>query len=282
MNHFIENEFLKIEINSKGAELVSLKFAEKEFIWNGNPDFWGKHSPVLFPIVGSLKNNSYFYQNREYSLSRHGFARDLEFDLIEILNNGMVFSLRANENTVAKYPFEFELRIKYTLIKKKITVEYLVFNYSDEKMPFSIGAHPAFSLPKGFENYSLEFSDDEIVNYHLLENGLIADKFEKLILKNRILPLEHRTFENDALVFKTIKSKSITILENFNPYIKVRFDDFPNLGIWTVQNSNFICIEPWFGYSDTVNSNGNLFDKEGIIILEQNQTFKTEFSTQIL
>ena len=230
MNHFIENEFLKIEINSKGAELVSVKFAGKEFIWNGNPVFWSKHSPVLFPIVGSLKNNSYTYQNKEYSLSRHGFARDLEFDLIEILNNGMVFSLRANENTVANYPFEFELRIKYTLIEKKISIEYLVFNYSDEKMPFSIGAHPAFSLPKGFENYSLEFSEDEILNYHLLENGLIADKTDQLITYNKVLDLKYKIFENDALVFKTLKSKSIIILENSNPYIKVRFDDFPNLG----------------------------------------------------
>ena len=282
MNATISNEFLTVSVNTKGAELNSLKIGKKQFLWNGNPEFWDKHSPTLFPIVGTLKNNSYSINHQKFQLSRHGFARDLEFNLLEINPDSMIFSLKANIKTLENYPFKFELQIKYIIHEKTLTIQYKVINNSNQKMPFSIGAHPAFSLPKGFENYSFEFSDDEILEYHLLENGLIADKTETLEIKNKILPLKYKTFENDAFVFKSLKSKTITILENSNPYIKVRFEDFPNLGIWTVQNGNFICIEPWFGYSDTINSNGNLLEKEGIIILDENQEFKTEYSIEIM
>ncbi len=282
MHISIQNEFLTIDVTSKGAELYSLKTDDRKYLWNGNSEFWGKHSPILFPIVGTLKNNTYQLNNKEYNLPRHGFARDLEFERVDVQSNFILFSLKANEKTLENYPFNFELQIKYIIHKKTLTVQYKVINNSNQKMPFSIGAHPAFSLPNGFENYSFEFSDDENPVYHLLENGLIADKTETLALKNKIFPLKYKTFENDALVFKTLKSKSITILENSKPYIKINFEKFPNLGIWTVQNAHFICIEPWFGYSDTINSNGNLFEKEGIIILDKNQCFETEYSIEII
>ncbi len=282
MNATISNEFLTASINTKGAELYSLKAKEKQFMWNGNLEFWGKHSPILFPIVGTLKNNSYFIDQQEFKLSRHGFARDLEFNLLEIKSDSILFSLKANDETLKNYPFNFELQIRYIIHDKTLTIQYKVINNSNGKIPFSIGAHPAFSLLNGFEYYSFEFSDDEILNYHLLENGLITDYTEKLVLNNKQLNLKYKTFENDALVFKSLKSKSITILENSSPYIKVNFESFPNLGIWTVKNSGFICIEPWFGYSDTTESKGNLFEKEGIIVLDKNQQFKTEYSIEIM
>ena len=149
-------------------------------------------------------------------------------------------------------------------------------------MPFSIGAHPAFALPDGFENYSLAFSDAENPEYYLLEKGLIGDQTQTLYIKDKILPIEYKTFEKDALVFKKLKSTAITILENSNPYIKVDFSNFPNLGLWTVQDADFICIEPWFGYSDTTNSTGNILEKEGIIIVDKNESFNTEFSIEIM
>jgi galactose mutarotase-like enzyme len=278
----ISNDYLTASFKTFGAELVSLKSKNQEYIWNGNIEFWGKHSPVLFPIVGTLKNNTFNYKNEIYTLNRHGFARELEFEIISKSQSSIIFSLKANEKTLENYPFIFELQIKYTLDANTLKVNYFVLNNSKTQMPFSIGAHPAISLPKNFENYSLKFSNDENLKYHLLDNGLISDKIEKIFLDNKVLKLRYKTFENDALVFKKIKSKSITVFEKSKPYIKVQFKDFPNLGIWTVQNAKFICIEPWFGYSDTINSNGNLFDKEGIIILEKNNQFLTEFSIEIL
>jgi galactose mutarotase-like enzyme len=278
----ISNSNLTAEINHFGAELFSLKNKNTEYVWEGNPVFWGKHSPVLFPIVGTLKNNSYNYKGIEYQLSRHGFARDMVFELIEKSENKALFSLLSSEKTRELYPFDFEFQIIYTLDKNRLNIEYKVINNDQFQMPFSIGAHPALALPGEFEKYSIEFEKEEPLEYHLLENDLISNKTQKLKVENKIVPLNYELFENDALIFKSLQSNSLTILENSTPIVKVNFEDFPNLGIWTKKNAPFLCIEPWFGYSDTEKSSGNLFEKEGIQILDKNETFKSQFSIEIL
>ena len=283
MTTFISNSFLSAEIKHLGAELCSLKNNTKtEFIWEGNPEFWGKHSPVLFPIVGTLKNNTFSYNNQEYKLSRHGFAREMEFELIENKVNSALFLLKSSDETMKLYPFEFELYIIYSLEGSCLNIHYEVKNKNKVALPFSIGAHPAFALAGNFENYSIEFEQEEPLEYFALENDLISNKTKKLATSNRQVPLNYSLFENDALVFKSTVSKSVSILENAIPILKIRFDDFPNLGIWTKNNAPFICIEPWFGYSDTTESNGNLFEKEGVIVLESDATFQAKFSIEIL
>lgn len=283
MNTTISNSRLKASIKNAGAELFSLKDEQnKEYIWEGNPDFWGKHSPVLFPIVGTLKNNTFKIGSTEYQLSRHGFARDMEFQLIEKTGNSAVFSLESNEETLKKYPFEFELQLIYTIENTSLNIEYVVINKGETKMPFSIGAHPAIALPQNFENYAFKFEKEEPLQYNLLENDLISDKTETLKTTGNIVPLDYKLFENDALVFKTLESNSLTILENSKPYVQVDFEDFPSLGIWTKDQAPFVCIEPWFGYSDTADNSGDLFKKEGIIVLEADQTFHSQFSIKIL
>ncbi len=283
MTTTISNSILTTEIKHLGAELCSLKDnLNKEYIWNGNPDFWGKHSPVLFPIVGTLKNNTYQHNDSEYHLSRHGFAREMEFKLIEKQENSAVFSLTASEETKEKYPFDFDLHLIYSLENKTLKIEYKVFNKGESKMPFSIGAHPAFDLPNNFENYSLAFEEKDSLDYYLLEEGLISNATNELTLDKNQLHLNYKLFENDALVFKNIKSKSVTILENSKPLLKVNYTDFPDLGIWTPPTAPFICIEPWFGYSDTVDKSGLLLDKEGIQVLEANEAFHSVFSIEIL
>jgi galactose mutarotase-like enzyme len=149
-------------------------------------------------------------------------------------------------------------------------------------MPFSIGAHPAFALAGNFEEYKLEFQQDEVLKYHLLEDGLISNNTDEILLKKQQLDLHYKLFENDALVFKTVQSKSITILKNANPLLKVNFSDFPNLGIWTVQNAPFLCIEPWFGYSDTLTEYDDFSKKEGIQLLEKRGTFESNFTIEIV
>jgi galactose mutarotase-like enzyme len=269
-------------INHKGAELISLKKNTKEYIWDANPDFWAKHSPILFPIVGTLKNNTYTYNDIEYQMSRHGFARDMVFELVEKKENSATFALHSNEETLKQYPFEFELLIIYTLQENSLCIQYKVINYSKTKMPFSIGAHPAFALSGTFENYSLLFEKEEPLEYHLLENGLISNQIKKIDLENRMIPLKYQLFKDDALVFKKLESKSVTILENNSPILRVNFEDFPSLGVWTIENAPFLCIEPWFGYSDTIESSGNLFKKEGIQLLEISESFEAKFSINIL
>ena len=283
MHTTISNSNLTAKINPLGAELYSLKDNKnREYIWEGNPKFWEKHSPILFPIVGTLKSNSYRYNSVEYNLPRHGFAREMEFKLVTKSENSATFSIETSEETLKKYPFIFELQICYTLNKNILEIEYKVINNGKSQMPFSIGAHPAFSLTENFENYSISFDKEELLEYHLLENDLISNTTKKLETNHNLIALNYELFENDALIFKSLKSNSLSILENLKPLIKINFKGFPSLGIWTKKAAPFICIEPWFGYSDTGDNFGDLFKKEGILILEENENFRSKFSIEIL
>lgn len=283
MTTTISNSILEASIKHAGAELFSIKDNQGiEYIWEGNPDFWGKHSPVLFPIVGTLKNNTYTINEKEYHLPRHGFARDMEFDLIEKTENKAIFSLKSSEETLQKYPFKFELQLIYTLNESSLELEYKVMNNGKEKMPFSIGAHPAIALPNHFEDYAFEFEKEENLKYYLLENDLISSQTKILETGNKVVPLNYELFKNDALIFKTLQSKSLTILNNSKPYVKVDYYDFPSLGIWTKENAPFVCIEPWLGYSDTNENSGDLYQKEGILTLNESQNFSAKFSITVL
>ena len=280
----LTNAFLSAQINTKGAELCSLKCLKnnQEYLWEGDPKHWGKHSPVLFPIVGTLKDNSYFYKDQEYSLSRHGFARDLDFEVIISTESQVVFSLKASDATKKVYPFAFELQLTYTLLENKLELKYTIINKDSVAMPFSIGAHPAFALPKNFESYALEFEAQETLTCYALENDLVSDTKFEINLTDEKLPLHYATFENDALIIKALQSKKITILDEKTPLLKVTFEDFNNLGIWTKVGAPFICIEPWLGYSDTTNTNGNILEKEGIQMVSQNASFICKFCIEIL
>jgi galactose mutarotase-like enzyme len=271
-------------INHMGAELISLKKStnNKEYIWSGDPAFWGKHAPVLFPIVGTLKNNSYSYNNDTYNLPRHGFARDLNFELIDKSENSAVFSLSSSKETKINYPFDFELQIIYSLEINKLNISYKIINKNETKMPFSIGAHPAFALTENFENYSLLFDNNNSLMSYQLENDLLSDKTFEIKTEKNNLPLSYSLFEKDALIFKEIKSKSITLIENKKPLIKVNYEDFLHLGLWTKPNAKFICIEPWLGYSDTNDTSGNIMEKEAIQFIDAKKTFICSFMVEIL
>lgn len=284
MNISIQNNFLKATINTKGAELNSLvKIAdEKEYIWEGNPAFWGKHSPVLFPIVGTLKDNCYFYENQKYELPRHGFARDMEFEVVQKIESSVTFSLKSSELTLQNYPFSFELQLTYSLIENELTIGYSVYNLNDAKMPFSIGAHPAFALPKDIKNYSLSFEKQEDLKCYILENDLLSNANYTISLENNELPITTKLFEKDALILKQLQSKNVSILENGKAILKVRFEDFKSLGIWSKVGAQFVCIEPWLGYSDTTETSGNITEKEEILILEPNKKHDCTFSIEIL
>ena len=279
----LSNSQISVAIKTLGAELCSIKNKlNREFMWEGNPNFWGKHSPVLFPIVGTLKNNTFYHNDTKYTLTRHGFARDMEFELIEKTEDSATFSIQSNSATLLNYPFEFELQIQYTLINTTVEIDYKVVNKDNSEIPFSIGAHPAFALPSSFEDYNLDFEKVEPLEYTLLENDLVSQQTEKIHTDTNRVPLTYELFKRDALIFKKLQSNSLTIIEEEKPILKVHFQDFPSLGIWTKVGASFICLEPWFGYSDTTESNGNLFEKEGVIVLEANAKFQAKFSIEIL
>ena len=283
MNTSIQSSQLTAVINHHGAELISLKSnAQKEFIWEGDPKYWGKHSPVLFPIVGTLKDNRYQYKGKTYYLPRHGFARDHDFALVDKTSSSATFSLRASHLTKVVYPFDFELQICFTIEADRLTTTYKINNKTAEVMPFSVGAHPAFALPKPFENYSLEFESQETLQSHMLNNDLLSDDIRIIPMQGKQLPLTYTLFEDDALIFKRLNSQKITILENRKPIIGFEFADFTNFGIWTKPGAPFVCLEPWLGYSDTMNSDGNLMHKEAIQFLQAQKEFVCSFKIEIL
>ena len=277
----IQNQAIKAVIKTKGAELSSLQKEGKNYIWEINSEFWNKTSPILFPIVGALKNGEYFHEGKVYKLSRHGFARDFEFEVIENSENAVVFSLKSNEETLKVYPFHFELQLSYILEGNKLVVKYEIINRSSEKMYYSIGAHPAFNIDGNFEDFSLIFDDEKDLETYKLEQDLFSGKTEILKLNGNVLPLQYELFEEDALVFKNFATKSLTLAKNNESVMKVSFPDFPYLGIWTKKDAPFICIEPWLGIADNANASGKIEEKEGIQILENNSKKQIAWSVEL-
>ncbi|RYD81083.1 MAG: aldose 1-epimerase family protein [Sphingobacteriales bacterium] len=277
----LENDFLKVEIATKGAELQALfsKETEIEYLWNGDATFWGKRSPVLFPIVGSLQNDSYTYKDKTYHLPRHGFARDNEFAVEKVNNTEAIFTLKDSEETLKLFPFPFELKLIYQIIERKLSVKYTVTNKASKKMFFSLGAHPAFAVPNTpdttYEDYYLAFNDDERLTFWKLENGLVANETETLELNGHKLNLKHSLFYNDALVFKTLQSNCISLLNTKNDFgLHFHFDDFPFFGIWAAKDAPFVCLEPWCGVADGLSHNQNLAHKEGIVKLDGGKSWE--------
>ncbi|MDI1316984.1 aldose 1-epimerase family protein [Flavobacterium sp.] len=284
MTTTLSNSKVSAAVNHQGAELISLKKtdSDREYIWEGHPEYWAKHSPILFPIVGTLKNDSYTYKHQSYQLSRHGFARDMNFELVSQNESSALFSLKSHETTKGTFPFDFELQLIYTLNDSELSLTYRVINNDSETIYYSIGGHPAFALPNSFEIYSLQFESNENLICYELENDLLSDKTKYIELNNYQLPLTYSLFEKDALIFKQLQSNQIQLLENNVPFLNFKFDDFPNFGIWTKINAPFICLEPWAGYSDVLNTTGKLCEKEGIQTLQRNASKEYTFSIEIL
>jgi len=282
----LENENIKASLKSKGAELCSLvnKQTNIDYIWRGDASFWPRHSPVLFPIVGGLIGDSFVFKGKRYQLEKHGFARDMDFEFEYVLPDQVSFVLKNSEKTFKSYPFSFLLRISYTLVENKIVVSYEVENPGEETMYFSIGTHPAFNIPltKGtvYEDYYLEFSEIENSARQNL-NGNILRGQTPYFQSQKKLPLKHELFYQDAIIFKDLKSDSISIKSDKTPHgLRFNFEGFPYMGIWAAEDAPFVCIEPWCGLPDTDGHNQNIQDKEGIISLEPKGRWQKKWSLE--
>jgi galactose mutarotase-like enzyme len=286
----IENQELKVGIHPKGAEIQSLfhKLHELEYMWDGDPAFWGKHSPLLFPIVGTLKGNTYYFGGKAYSLPRHGFARDREFTVETQRADAITFLLQSDEQTRAVYPFEFELRVGYRLVSNKVATTYQIRNPSSEPMYFSIGGHPAFRVPlipgTEYTDYYLEFDGvEETPRWPISKDGLIERKPIPLLEDTAVLPLRKELFAKDALVLKHPISAGVTLRSGgTDRRLRMDFPGFPFLGIWAALNADFVCIEPWCGIADSVDSDQQLVDKEGINLLEGGGVFQRTWTASLL
>lgn len=285
----ISNEFIKAQISSAGAELQSIQQIENsiEYLWSGDPAYWAKKSPVLFPIVGGLKNGSYQHQGMAYQMGRHGFAREREFTVSHHHPDSIRFSLVSDEATKEVYPFDFVFAIEYLVHEKTLKVSYIVENIGNETLLFSVGAHPAFKVPliEGtyYDDHYLLFSDQEQAGiYPLSEGGLIEKESTPLLNNTNRLSLTKSLFANDALVLKDLKSNFIGILNTKNPHgLKLHYQGFPFMGIWAAKNADFVCIEPWCGIADSVDASGILTDKEGINKLAVGNIFERSWTVEI-
>jgi galactose mutarotase-like enzyme len=289
MIHTIKNEHFQLFVKQTGAEICSIKSIkrDKEFIWDGNPAIWPNHAPILFPIVGSLKGGKYKYKAKEYALPQHGFMRNNhDVNLVESTDSSLTFFLKNNEEILKNYPFEFQFYTKYRLDKNTISVEHEVYNPSNEQLLFSIGAHPAFKCPinenEKYEDYYLEFEKEEDSLIHCIDNGLIGKETKKIFNSNNKIDLHPQIFDQGALVFKDLKSTSISLKsKKSKEFLKMSYEGFPYMGIWAKPNAPFVCIEPWLGIADGVNSDQNLETKEGIIKLEADSWFKAKYYIEI-
>lgn len=284
----LQNTKLKATFNELGAELISLINLEtgKEIIWEGNPDFWGGQSPVLFPTVGALKDDSYIFKGETYEMPRHGFARRKFFDVKNSSENEVVFELNSDEETLKFYPFDFSLEIKYILTENKLTVSYNVKNTSERELYFSLGAHPGFAIDTKnglkYDDYEIAFSDDEKLEIHPLIDNLISKKTETINLENKTLPLSYELFSKDALVMTNMKSKKLILRNNQNNHkVIFTFSNFPYFGIWAAKNADFVCLEPWQGIADIEDHNQELTEKFGILKLERNEEWKGDWAVEI-
>lgn len=283
----LKNEYLQIGVSSLGGELISLKAAEDslEYLWQGNPQYWSKQSPILFPIVGRLENGSYHMDGQVFKMEEtHGFTKESEFQLVEKAADCLTYKLTDNTETLKKYPFKFELTACYKLEGNQLIIKNSVKNTDDKTIWFSIGAHPGFNCPlyesESMEDYYLEFEQDEFIHRLMLKDNLLNGEKELFLDHEKVVKLSHKLFEKKAIILKGLKSKSVTIKNTRNDKrITVSFDGFPYLGIWSAENdAPFVCIEPWYGITSSQNANVDFREKQGILSLECGKTFECEYS----
>ena len=286
----LKNEQIAITVDSHGAELKSLKKLadDQEYMWCGDAKFWGRTSPVLFPFVGGLKNKEYRFEGKTYSMTQHGFARDMDFELETQTESELWFTLESTEETLARYPFPFILNLGYRLEGSTVTVLWKVENPSEKQMYFSIGGHPAFNCPltEGTKqsDYSVSFADtDEIVSTRISEEGLATGCMDIYHLADGHLSLTSNLFDHDALVIEDRQTDTVALCrKDGTPYLTVKMEA-PLFGIWSPpgKNAPFVCIEPWYGRCDDEYFDGDLTEREWGNKLSPNHTFEASYTITV-
>ena len=300
--HTIENEKLKIQVSDHGGELISIikKETGQEYIWNADAAYWGRHAPVLFPIVGGLKNKTYRYNKKEYILGQHGFARDMEFELASKAECEIWHRLCSNESTKEVYTFDFELETGFRLFQNQVIALWRVQNRSTKEMYFSIGGHPAFFCPPvikeesdpGFDcckqrtKCEILFEGVSVLNTRMLENGLAAANLEQLKLEKKIVDgkqyggifVTEDLFDRDAYIIEEHQTREVALAgPDGKIFLAVKFDA-PLFGLWAPKkNAPFVCIEPWYGRCDGVDADQIFENKAYINRLEPGQVFNKNY-----
>lgn len=280
----LQNENLEITVNSKGAELVSIKepVNNREYMWEGNPDVWGRVSPVLFPFVGGLKNKEYVYNGKSYPMAQHGFARDMEFTLVSQTENSIWFVLNSTEETLEKFPFDYRLEIGYEMSGWNIRVCWRVTNPSDKVLYFSIGGHPGFACP--LDGY-IGFDKAPEITSSVIDTtaGLMSNEKKTYPLEDGLLKITPDLFDQDALVIENNQVNTVSLLSaDKTPFVSVSFDA-PLFGVWSMprRQAPYVCIEPWYGRCDHIDFHGSLEERAWGNSLEGGGIFEASYNIHI-
>ena len=278
----IENDILKVQISSFGAEMISIEKDGKSKLWCGDKNVWVGHSPILFPYCSSLKDNTVIMKGQTFTdMLKHGFAKRSEFEVISEEKTSCCLLLKENEQTLKVYPYKFNFKVLFKLNGDKVGVYYIIENTDTVPLPCNVGCHEAYATDGGIEKYYLEFSDDnDYLESTMVEGGYLSNnKYKhplegnKLFLKNKyFIPTEDfvpETLDNGSIIVENIKSKRVNLCKDDEVLASVYFNDFPHLVVWTVPESEFICIEPWSGLPDLVKAtNRDIMAKHSIDVVE--------------
>ena len=283
MLHYIENEFLRIGVSERGAELQSLysKESDFEYLWQGDKAVWSGRSPILFPIVGRLKNDRYFLDGEEYFLQKHGFAREMNWEFVPSEDNTLTFRLTQTEETLKKYPFNFSLSVTYSLNEKTLSVSHTVLNTDEKMLCFSLGAHPGFNCAIGDV---LEFECDEYAHTEKidLETALRLPQKQLVLDNQREITITRDIFNEDALILSSLKSSFVTLKSpSHDRTVKVTFGGAPYLGIWAKPGAPYVCIEPWYGVNDGQEEVSDFIHKDEIQLLTSGDSFNFTWTATV-
>lgn len=286
----LKNSEISIAVNSRGAELKSLKRLDTgtEYMWCGDGRYWDRTSPILFPFVGSTKDKKYRTKGRTYSMTQHGFARDMEFTLLSQTDDEIWFGLRSDQETLEKYPYAFFLKLGYQIHGNRTTVLWQVENPGTEDLPFSIGGHPAFNCPieegTARSEYFLDFGKvDEVLSTGISKNGLALDQKQLYPLTEGRLALTDHLFDHDALVIEDSQTDTAALCRpDKSCYVKVTMDA-PLFGIWSPSGkiAPFVCIEPWHGRCDSEDFSGTLEERKWGNRIAPGEVWKSSYTIEV-
>lgn len=286
MRYYLVNDELKVEIDSFGAEVKSIlsRRSNREYMWYGDPKFWGRTSPVLFPFVGSVKNKEYRHQGQTYPMGQHGFARDNEFTLVERQDDRITFEFRSNEKTLAVYPFAFVLRITYVLQGRDVTVQWQVTNPAEETLHFSIGAHPAFLSPlfgeKDQTGYKIRFEGAKEIHYYgANESGMARNEDVVMALEDECVSITPDFYDWPTYIIEGQTKRISLETPDGRPFVAVSYDA-PLAGIWSPPqvHAPFVCIEPWYGRADGESFEGELCERKFGQSCAAGETFEAAYT----
>ena len=261
----ISNSEISVMIAEKGAEIQSIVRDGIEYMWSRDPKFWASSAPIMFPICGGLRNGKYELDGASYEMPKHGFARFMEYEVEAKTASSATFLLRDSEESRKHYPYSFAFRVIYELDGASLKVTYDAENLDDKIMYCTFGGHEAYACPEGIEAYELEFPEKETLYAYALNGDLLTDYTKLMVNSSNLLPLDDRHFVLDALVFRNVKSNSVTLKSKITKRrVRVDFDGFDYLVLWHKHTAPYLCIEPWCGVQDVAGSSPRLSEKEGL------------------